>query len=183
MNNFGFDEIDKRNRHNFKRAIQAEAAAIFSKMQNVLMLLDDPIFKEESDNYLCEPITIHEKNFNELVEHMKFVMSGEWSNAFNEIFNAIDKTGVEYSIDSDETPMQFFTIILKEGAYHLLVDVYIYPEGEGEMGYYLNTEEDISDIDNELPHLKEKVQSWADVVNIWVSELKRLSTLGLELYA
>lgn len=182
MNEFGFDEIDKRNRHNFKRAMQAEAASIYSKMLVVQMLLDDPIFKEESDNYLVEPIAVNEKNFNELMDDMKFILSDKWSKSFDEIFDAIDKSGIEYNIDSDETPMQFFTIILKEEPYHLLVDVYIYPEGEGEMGYYLNTEEDISDIDNELPHLKEKLQSWTDVVNIWVSELKRLAALELELY-
>jgi hypothetical protein len=68
------------------------------------------------------------------------------------------------------------------GDYHLSVDIGLRDNSLNILSYYMNTDADIDDIDNELPVEKEENVSWKDIASIWISELKRIADEGWELF-
>lgn len=110
-------------------------------------------------------------------------MSDAWEKEYNEIFDALDEIEANYLIDSDEYELIRFTIIIVYGDYHLSVDIGLRSDNSlNILSYYMNTDADIEDIDNELPVEKEENVSWRDIVSIWISELKRIANEGWELF-
>ena len=112
-----------------------------------------------------------------------FILSDNWEKEYNEIFDALDESKIEYRIDSDEEELIRFTIILIHDEYHLLVDIGIRDDHLDIMNYYINTEEDINDIPNTLPLERKDCGSWRDIISIWISELKRIADEGWELFS
>ena len=144
----------------------------------------------KDDNYLdisysCDkmPVSISEESINQIECKLTFILSDSWEKEYNEIFDALDESKIEYRIDSDEEELIRFTIILIHDEYHLLVDIGIRNDHLDIMDYYINTDEDINDIPNTLPLEKKDCGSWRDITSIWISELKRIADEGWELFS
>jgi hypothetical protein len=178
-----FSREDKANRNTYMKAVREEAVLIHDRLTAVQELMKDDNYLDIS--YSCDktPVSISEESINQIKCKLMFILSDNWEKEYNEIFDALDESKIEYRIDSDEEELIRFTIILIHDEYHLLVDIGIRDDHLDIMDYYINTEEDINDIPNTLPLERKDCGSWRDIVSIWISELKRIADEGWELFS
>jgi hypothetical protein len=176
-----FSREDKADRNTFMNAVRAEVKLILDRCKVVRELINDDIFEDISFRY-DEPIDVNVDNLLDLESDIQFILSDAWEKEYNEIFDALDETKANYQIDSDEDELIRFTIIIMHGDYHLSVDIGLRDNSLNILSYYMNTDADIDDIDNELPVEKEENVSWKDIASIWISELKRIADEGWELF-
>jgi hypothetical protein len=178
-----FSREDKADRNTFMNAVRTEGKLILDRCKAVRELINDDIFKDMSYRY-DEPIDVNDDNLSDLESVIQFILSDAWEKEYNEIFDALDEIGASYLIDSDEDELIQFTIIIMYGDYRLFVDIALRSDNRLKiLSYYMNTDADIDDIDNELPVEKEENMSWKDIVSIWISELKRIADEGWELFS
>lgn len=177
-----FSKKDKANRNTYMKAVRDEAILIHDRLTTVQELMNDDNYLDIS--YSCDktPVSISEESINQIECKLMFILSDVWEKEYNEIFDALDESKIEYRIDSDEEELIRFTIILIHDKYHLLVDIGIRNDHLDIMDYYINTDEDINDIPNTLPLEKKDCRNWKEVVSVWISELKRIESEGWELY-
>lgn len=177
-----FSKEDKANRNTYMKAVKEEAMLIQDRLTAVQELMNDDNYLDIS--YSCDytPVSISEEAIKQIECKLTFILSDDWQKEYDEIFDALDESKIEYRIDSDEEELIRFSIILIHGEYHLLIDIGIRDDHLDIMSYYMNTEADIDDIPNILPLEKEDYGSWKDIVSIWMSELKRIADEGWELY-
>lgn len=177
-----FDREDKANRNTYMKAVREEAVLIHNRLTAVQELMNDDNYLDIS--YSCDytPVSISEEAIKQIECKLTFILSDDWQKEYNEIFDALDESEIEYRIDSDEEELIRFSIILIHGKYHLLADIGIRDDHLDIMSYYTNTEADIDDIPNTLPLEKKDCGSWKEVVSVWISELKRIKSEGWELY-
>ena len=177
-----FDREDKANRNTYMKAVREEAVLIHNRLTAVQELMNDDNYLDIS--YSCDytPVSISEEAIKQIECKLTFILSDDWQKEYNEIFDALDESEIEYRIDSDEEELIRFTIIIIHGEYHLLADIGIRDDHLDIMSYYINTEADIDDIPNTLPLEKKDCGSWKGVVSVWISELKRIKSEGWELY-
>lgn len=177
-----FSKEDKENRNTYMKAVREEAVLIQERLTGVQELMMDDNYLDIS--YSCDytPVSISEEAIKQIECKLTFILSDDWQKEYNEIFDALDESKIEYRIDSDEEELIRFSIILIHGKYHLLVDIGIRVSHLDIMSYYTNTEADIDDIPNTLPLEKKDCGSWKEVVSVWISELKRIKSEGWELY-
>lgn len=178
-----FSREDKANRNTYMKAVREEAVLIHDRLTAVQELMMDDNYLDIS--YSCDktPVSISEESINQIECKLMFILSDSWEKEYNEIFDALDESKIEYRIDSDEEELIRFTIILIHDEYHLLVDIGIRDDHLDIMDYYINTDEDINDIPNTLPLEKKDCGSWRDIASIWISELKRIADEGWELFS
>lgn len=177
-----FSREDKADRNTFMNAIRTEGQLILDRCKVVRELINDDIFEDISYRY-DEPIDVNDGNLSDLESVIQFILSDAWEKEYNEIFDALDEIEANYRIDSDEEELIQFTIIIVYGDYHLSVDIGLRSDNKlNILSYYMNTDADIEDIDNELPVEKEENVTWRDIVSIWISELKRIADEGWELF-
>lgn len=178
-----FSREDKADRNTFMNAVRMEGKLILDRCKVVRELINDDIFEDISYRY-DEPIDVNDDNLSDLESVIKFILSDAWEKEYNEIFDALDEIEANYRIDSDEEELIRFIIIIVYGDYHLSVDIGLRSDNSlNILSYYMNTDADIEDIDNELPVEKEENMSWRDIVSIWISELKRIADEGWELFS
>jgi hypothetical protein len=178
-----FSREDKTNRNTYMNAVRTEGKLILDRCKAVRELINDDIFEDMSYRY-DEPIDVNDDNLSDLESFIQFILSDAWEKEYNEIFDALDEIGASYLIDSDEDELIQFTIIIMYGDYRLFVDIALRSDNRLKiLSYYMNTDADIDDIDNELPVEKEENMSWKDIVSIWISELKRIADEGWELFS
>ena len=177
-----FSKEDKANRNTYMKAVREEAVLIHNRLTAVQELMNDDNYLDIS--YSCDytPVSISEEAIKQIECKLTFILSDDWQKEYNEIFDALDESEIEYRIDSDEEELIRFSIIIIHGEYHLLADIGIRDDHLDIMSYYTNTEADIDDIPNTLPLEKKDCGSWKDIVSIWMSELKRIADEGWELY-
>ena len=177
-----FSKEDKENRNTYMKAVREEAVLIQERLTAVQELMNDDNYLDIS--YSCDytPVSISEEAIKQIECKLTFILSDDWQKEYNEIFDALDESKIEYRIDSDEEELIRFSIILIHGKYHLLADIGIRDDHLDIMSYYTNTEADIDDIPNTLPLEKKDCGSWKEVVSVWISELKRIKSEGWELY-
>jgi hypothetical protein len=176
-----FSKEDKANRNTYMKAVRDEASLIRDRLMGLHKLMNDDTFIELHELYHT-PIQINIPNLLELEDIVKFILSDRWEKEYNELFDALDQSGVEYSIDSDTEELISFIIILKPSDYHLLVELCTYKDGIDIFSYYTNTDVELECIDNSFPENKDDNVSWKEIVSIWISELKRIESEGWELY-
>jgi hypothetical protein len=178
-----FSREDKANRNTYMKAVREKAVLIHDRLTAVQELMMDDNYLDIS--YSCDkiPVSISDESINQIKCKLMFILSDNWEKEYNEIFDALDESKIEYRIDSDEEELIRFTIILIHDEYHLLVDIGIRDDHLDIMDYYINTEEDINDIPNTLPLERKDCGSWRDIVSIWISELKRIADEGWELFS
>ena len=177
-----FSKEDKANRNTYMKAVREEAVLIQERLTAVQELMMDDNYLDIS--YSCDytPVSISEEAIKQIECKLTFILSDDWQKEYNEIFDALDESEIEYRIDSDEEELIRFSIIIIHGEYHLLADIGIRDDHLDIMSYYTNTEADIDDIPNTLPLEKKDCGSWKDIISIWMSELKRIADEGWELY-
>lgn len=177
-----FSRKDKANRNTYMKAVREKTVLIHDRLTAVQELMMDDNYLDIS--YSCDetPVSISEESINQIECKLMFILSDSWEKEYNEIFDALDESKIEYRIDSDEEELIRFTIILIHDEYHLLVDIGIRDDHLDIMDYYINTDDDINDIPNTLPLEKKDCGSWRDITSIWISELKRIADEGWELY-
>ena len=177
-----FSKEDKENRNTYMKAVREEAVLIQERLTAVQELMNDDNYLDIS--YSCDytPVSISEEAIKQIECKLTFILSDDWQKEYNEIFDALDESKIEYRIDSDEEELIRFSIIIIHGEYHLLADIGIRDDHLDIMSYYTNTEADIDDIPNTLPLEKKDCGSWKEVVSVWISELKRIKSEGWELY-
>ena len=177
-----FSKEDKANRNTYMKAVREEAVLIQERLTAVQELMMDDNYLDIS--YSCDytPVSISEEAIKQIECKLTFILSDDWQKEYNEIFDALDESEIEYRIASDEEELIRFSIIIIHGEYHLLADIGIRDDHLDIMSYYTNTEADIDDIPNTLPLEKKDCGSWKDIISIWMSELKRIADEGWELY-
>jgi hypothetical protein len=178
-----FSREDKANRNAYMKAVRDEAILIHDRLTTVQELMNDDNYLDIAYGCDTEPVSISYESINQIECKLMFILSDSWEKEYNEIFDALDESKIEYRIDSDEEELIRFTIILIHDEYHLLVDIGIRDDHLDIMDYYINTEEDINDIPNTLPLERKDCGSWRDIVSIWISELKRIADEGWELFS
>ena len=176
-----FSKEDKSNRISFMKAVRTEAELIRDRLMGLHKLMNDDIFIDINERYYS-PIKINVPDLMELENRIKFILTDKWLKELNELFDALDQSGVEYAIDTDDAELISFTIILKPSDYHLFADICAYDDRIDICGYYTNTDAEIESIDNDLPEDKDDNVSWKEIVSIWISELKRIEDEGWELW-
>lgn len=176
-----FSKEDKSNRISFMKAVRTEAELIRDRLMGLHKLMNDDIFIDVHETF-DSPIRIDIPQLLELENRIKFILTDKWSEEMNELFDALDQSGVKYVIDTDDAELISFTIILKPSDYHLSVDICAYDDRIDICGYYTNTDAEIESIDNNLPEDKDDNVSWKEIVSIWISELKRIEDEGWELW-
>ena len=177
-----FSRKDKSNRNAYMKAVRDEAILIHDRLTTVQELMNDDNYLDIAYGCDTEPVLISEESINQIEDKLTFVLSDVWEKEYNEIFDALDESKIEYRIDSDEEELIRFTIILIHNKYHLCVDIGIRVDHLDIMDYYMNTEADTDEIPNTLPVEKKDCRNWKDVVSVWISELKRIESEGWELY-
>ena len=177
-----FSKEDKENRNTYMKAVREEAVLIHNRLTAVQELMNDDNYLDIS--YSCDytPVSISEEAIKQIECKLTFILSDDWQKEYNEIFDALDESEIEYRIDSDEEELIRFIIIIIHREYHLLVDIGIRDDHLDIMSYYMNTEAWIDDIPNTLPLEKKDCGSWKDIVSVWISELKRIESEGWELF-
>ena len=177
-----FSKEDKENRNTYMKAVREEAVLIHNRLTAVQELMNDDNYLDIS--YSCDytPVSISEEAIKQIECKLTFILSDDWQKEYNEIFDALDESEIEYRIDSDEEELIRFSIIIIHGEYHLLADIGIRDDHLDIMSYYMNTEAWIDDIPNTLPLEKKDCGSWKDIVSVWISELKRIESEGWELF-
>lgn len=178
-----FDREDKANRNTYMKAVREEAMLIHNRLTAVQELMNDDNYLDIS--YSCDytPVSISEEAIKQIECKLTFILSDDWQKEYNEIFDALDESEIEYRIDSDEEEVIRFSIILIHGKYHLLVDIGIRDDHLDIMSYYMNTDAYIDDIPNSLPLEKKDCESWKEVVSVWISELKRIESTCWRLFS
>lgn len=177
-----FSREDKADRNTFMNAVRTEGKLILDRCKVVRELINDDIFEDISFRY-DDPIDVNDDNLSDLESVIRFILSDAWEKEYNEIFDALDEIEANYKIDSDEEELIRFTIIIVYGDYHLSVDIGLRSDNNlNILSYYMNTDAEMEDIDNEFPVEKEENMSWRDIVSIWISELKRIADEGWELF-
>ena len=176
-----FSKEDKENRNTYMKAVREEAVLIHNRLTAVQELMNDDNYLDIS--YSCDytPVSISEEAIKQIECKLTFILSDDWQKEYNEIFDALDESEIEYRIDSDEEELIRIIIIIHR-EYHLLVDIGIRDDHLDIMSYYMNTEAWIDDIPNTLPLEKKDCGSWKDIVSVWISELKRIESEGWELF-
>ena len=178
-----FSREDKTDRNTFMNAIRTEAALIRDRLMGLHKLMNDDIFMDMHDMY-DSPIQINVPNLLKLENIVKFILSDKWEKEYNELFDALDESGVEYVITSKEdSELICFTIILKPSEYHLLIDIRTCSNKIDISEYYMNTCDFIDEIPNKLPENKDKNVPWKQIVSIWLSEIQRIADEGWELFS
>lgn len=178
-----FTEQDRKDRNTFMNAVRTEAGLIRDRLMGLHKLMNDAIFVELHDMYDA-PIQINVPNLLKLENRVKFILSDKWEKEYNELFDALDESGVEYSIfNLKDSELICFTLVLKPSEYHLAINMYTYSNRIDISEYYMNTYDYIDEIPNKFPENKNENMPWKQVVSIWLSEIQRIADEGWELFS
>ncbi len=168
---------------------------IVTALKNLKSAIDNKIIADLIETNGILPSVDYDE-IEKLIDMYSYVASPEWSDSIVSIVDELGKYCDSNHIDGIEImhasemyqclyvnlPLDVTTFMLKKGKYRLFIDVNNMSPDEYEMGYYINTDELIDDIDNKLPHVID-ASDIKNTIQIWVEEFNRIVDMGLPLFS